>query len=399
MNLDTDPFETLVADIYDAAADPVLWPTFLERLRRLVGSELMTVFSVDKPTRRIEQVHHTKHDKALWDSLSIELPNVPVAEVILEGMIDTPASSLSMMSEEEFNRSEFYQRWMQPWGMRDGTTCPIVETADQHILLGYCVSRNREPVTVDEMALLQRLSPHLRRAFMIGETLERTRWEAELALTTLSKIQTPILICDANGHLIFANAAGETAFSERGPLNVRGGRVEPRSLAVQTSFADALRRAASSDLAMGRRGIGVPLAAHTNGGHAYVLPLLGSGIRRISGRSLVAVFVSTHKGQALPGETVLMTLFDLTPAEARVMAHVGQAQSTAAVGAKLGVKANTLKTHLSHIFRKTGCASQAELVKLMSSLSLPVNVSSGGEIPPPPPATDVKAVQRGARQT
>jgi DNA-binding CsgD family transcriptional regulator len=219
--------------------------------------------------------------------------------------------------------------------------------------------------------LVQRLSPHLRRAFMIGETLERTRWGAEITLAALSGIATPILICDASARLIFANSAAEESLDAKGSLLVRRGRVEPRSPAVRPNFLEALQRATSSDLALGRRGVGVPLLAQPQAAYAYVLPLLGAGTRRIGHQPLVAIFLSTRQGRALPEDAILMTLFDLTPAEARIMSRIADGHSTIMLTNEFGISVNTMKSHLARIFAKTGCARQADLVKLMSELSLP----------------------------
>jgi DNA-binding CsgD family transcriptional regulator len=38
----------------------------------------------------------------------------------------------------------------------------------------------------------------------------------------------------------------------------------------------------------------------------------------------------------------------------------------------LGITPATVKTHLQHIFDKTGCRRQADLVKLAASMSPPV---------------------------
>jgi DNA-binding CsgD family transcriptional regulator len=39
------------------------------------------------------------------------------------------------------------------------------------------------------------------------------------------------------------------------------------------------------------------------------------------------------------------------------------------VGVMLGVSANTIKTHLAAVYQKTGCTRQAQLVRLLMSLS------------------------------
>ena len=346
-------------------------------LRARLGAEFVSIVAIHKPTVRVAHVHHTQWDAAaISDLANHQLVRVPMREKILFGMLDTPVSTLQLMPEEEFQRSSFHRDWVAPNGLRDGSTTLIADMAEELISIGFVTSQQRDPVTADEMMLVRRLSPHLRRAFMIGETLERTRWGAEAALAALSGIATPIVICDATGRLVFANPAGEETLRDQGPLLVRHGLVEPRSLAVRVSFSEALQRAASSDLALGRRGVGVPLAAQPEVAYAYILPLLGAGVRRVSSQPLVAIFLSTHKGRALPEDAILMTLFDLTPTEARIMSRIGDGQSPAILKEDFGISANTVKTHLARIFAKTGCGRQADLVRLMSELSLPTHADT-----------------------
>ena len=38
-----DQFEVLVTEVYDAAVDPRVWPIFLERLRRRLGAEFVSI--------------------------------------------------------------------------------------------------------------------------------------------------------------------------------------------------------------------------------------------------------------------------------------------------------------------------------------------------------------------
>ncbi|WP_292403846.1 helix-turn-helix transcriptional regulator, partial [Mesorhizobium sp.] len=71
-------------------------------------------------------------------------------------------------------------------------------------------------------------------------------------------------------------------------------------------------------------------------------------------------------------EAVLTTLFDLTPAEARVLLRVGSGLNASKTALSLGIGENTLKTHLNRIFAKTGTRRQADLVKLISDIGTPL---------------------------
>ncbi|RVD15145.1 helix-turn-helix transcriptional regulator, partial [Mesorhizobium sp. M4B.F.Ca.ET.017.02.2.1] len=105
---------------------------------------------------------------------------------------------------------------------------------------------------------------------------------------------------------------------------------------------------------------------------AYVLPLTEGPARAAFRPACAAVFVSTTTSASPLPEAVLTTLFDLTPAEARVLLRIGSGLSAPRSAVALGIGENTLKTHLNRIFAKTGTRRQADLVKLISDMGAPL---------------------------
>jgi len=55
----------------------------------------------------------------------------------------------------------------------------------------------------------------------------------------------------------------------------------------------------------------------------------------------------------------------LTPAEARFVAEIAKGDGLKAAGQRLGITLGTARTHLTHVFEKTGTRRQAELVGLL----------------------------------
>lgn len=81
------------------------------------------------------------------------------------------------------------------------------------------------------------------------------------------------------------------------------------------------------------------------------------------------VFICDTTAQARPTRETLMAHFGFTPAEHRVAMLLADGHGPNEIAEMLGVSRNTLKSHLSSIFRKTDTSRQAQLVRLLLQLS------------------------------
>jgi len=67
----------------------------------------------------------------------------------------------------------------------------------------------------------------------------------------------------------------------------------------------------------------------------------------------------------MPQMAFLKNRFGLTPAEARVVLRLVSGDSLRSAAKALGIKYETVRTHLKSVFQKTGTGRQAELVILV----------------------------------
>lgn len=68
-----------------------------------------------------------------------------------------------------------------------------------------------------------------------------------------------------------------------------------------------------------------------------------------------------------PDALLLQSLFDLTPAEARIARGMGEAKSVSDMALVLGLSRETVRAQLKSIMAKTGVSRQAELVRIIAS--------------------------------
>jgi DNA-binding CsgD family transcriptional regulator len=126
------------------------------------------------------------------------------------------------------------------------------------------------------------------------------------------------------------------------------------------------------DISVSTSSVAVPLSTSpTDRWFAHVLPLT-SGARQDTGSrfdATAAVFVckaSLANPTPLEG---LAKLYGLTASEIRVLDAVLKVNSIKAIAEMLGISQSTVKTHLHHLFRKSGTKRQSDLVKLVAGIT------------------------------
>jgi DNA-binding NarL/FixJ family response regulator len=100
-------------------------------------------------------------------------------------------------------------------------------------------------------------------------------------------------------------------------------------------------------------------------GHAQLDPSVQRRLLdALNGGSRVAVALSpgTAEQPVMPTLAAAAMPADLTPREAEVLAHIAAGLSNAEIAAALFVSEATVKTHVNHIFAKTGLRDRAQLV-------------------------------------
>ncbi|RDJ23121.1 LuxR family transcriptional regulator [Bosea caraganae] len=370
-NLDAEVLSSIIGDIYDCVLNPAGWEDVLVRITEAVDAAYTTI-ALANPT----DSHGRFAAQSPWDAAQMRIlqeeygfDDIPGLKAAVIGDIDTPLTTLSHMSEAELRQTVFYRNWAGPQGLREGCMTKFVHTPDRIGLLGTSIRTDRDVISAEEQRFLALLSPHLRRASLIGDLLDHARVAAHFYRETLDSLATAIVLTGANGAIFYANPVAETMFSTQGPILSKNGLLQAQNPVPARALLDAIARAATADASLGSRGIGLPISAPGQPpAVAYVLPLSEGTARAAFRPACAAVFVSTTTSASPLPEAVLTTLFDLTPAEARVLLQVGTGSVPAKSAASLGISENTLKTHLGRIFAKTGTKRQADLIKLISDI-------------------------------
>ncbi len=375
--LQPEVFSSIVGDIYDCALNPAGWTGALTRVSAAMNAAYTSISLSNPQFAQARMASHSPWDPVMLKVLNDEygLDGIPGLNSVLMGSVDEPRSTLNDMSEDVFYATPFYKNWVEPQGLRDGCVMKFAHTPDRVGAIASVTFNTRDIITADERRFMALLSPHLRRAALIGDLLDHQRVQTELFRESLERLSAPVLLVDQISKILYANSAAQRLLDSGKLVKLVGGCLSMADERMRPALIDAVARTEGRALALGSRGIGIPVtAAGQPKAVAYVLPLNHSDIRSAFAPAVAAVFIATEQAGAPPTQDVLATLYDLTPAEARLMVMMGDGVSTAHAAQRLNVTENTIKTHLARVYSKTGVARQSELVKLVSALAPPVDL-------------------------
>ena len=371
---EVEAFSALVGDIYDASLDPGLWPSVLQKAGRYIGGSGAGLTS-QETWRRSARLHFTwgtdPHYMRLYEEKYHKLN--PAFPTVLFFAVEEPHSIVpDCITRDEFCRSRFGKEWLLPQGMIDGLFANLEKSAAAASTL-FVTRTLSDGFADDEMRRRFALVvPHVRRAVLIGKVIDLKTVEAAALADSLDTLTAGMFLVDATGRIIHANASGHSMVTDAKALRAPSGRLGAIDASADQALLDSFVAASRGDAALGRKGIAVPLKAHNEERYvAHVLPLT-SGSRRKAGVSYAAAATVFVQKAALdlpsPPEAVGKE-FQLTPAELRVLFAIVEVGGAPEVAKVLGLSEPTVKTHLRHLFEKTGTRRQAELVKLVAGYS------------------------------
>ena len=84
-----------------------------------------------------------------------------------------------------------------------------------------------------------------------------------------------------------------------------------------------------------------------------------------------AIFVAAPDGRPRAPAEALALLYDLTPAETRVLQLLSEGLTQKEIGERVGVAPSTLKTHMISLFNRTGFRRRVDLIRLVADLASP----------------------------
>jgi len=217
-----------------------------------------------------------------------------------------------------------------------------------------------------QIQLFTALIPHLQRALQLRLRLATLDGPPTSSAEMLNRLPQAVLLVDTQAQVIFANQlAGRMLGAGSGLSLDRGG------LRAETPDDTRLLRKTIANCAEGANGLGsagsrLRLSRRQRAPLTMLVIPHRTRVTWIDVLRPTAILFITDPEQAVVARgDWLRHDFGLTAAEAVFAAEISKGDGLQATASRLGVSLTTVRTHLAHVFDKTGTRRQAELVRLM----------------------------------
>jgi DNA-binding CsgD family transcriptional regulator len=366
------PIHELIGALYEAAACPERWQDFLRLVADCFAAEMSGI-----------SMHSSDHASAVQQSFNIDPEGVreydlhygatnptitPIFKELRKNRV-WHGLARSIVPEDEFRRTEYYNDWGRKYGSYS-SALGVIGTGPSEMTALSIVRSNKKPLLPpDCVGLMGLLMPHLQRAVKTHRAMESLRSKCGAAVSALDALDTALVAVNGIGEVVLINQkAGEILQQKRGLI--LAGKKLAATYSQNTRDLDRLVMAAAATGA--GRGLhpGGAVLVYGQAGPALQISILPfhSSHMLTEVTPCALIFIVDPKARLTSRKGILSILFRLTPAECRLADCLLQGLELAGAAESMRITNNTARFMLKSIFRKTETHRQSELLRLLLRL-------------------------------
>lgn len=369
----------VVDAIYDCAIVSSRWHDVIHMLAESCASPFSFFATHDYATQRSNMmfalgymdkfISSYQSDYAILDPLFEPIRAAP------PGVVETRSM---LIDEQDYYSSQFYREWAKPQGLGDCILVKVLQTEEGLTWWGAHRHEVAPRYQERDIGILAGLAPDLCRAVKICAAFKMLDLRINALEVSIDALASSVYLADRNHRVTYMNSSAERQIKASRGVRIERGRLTFIDRAARAAFEEALSKmmTVSGGAGAAPRSFAVPDGTKL-GLVATVLPLGGGGRECLCrpAEAVAAIFVQDPLvGVTLPSEA-FAKLYGLTDCERRVLLCLASAQCIKEIAVALGVCEPTVKTHLSHIFAKTGSSKQGELLQLFTSYAPPLDLT------------------------
>lgn len=364
-------WDNMVGDLYDAVLqqDQYNLHQALTSFERLIDSDGCHLFGVDKQGRELFTLvtYPEDVDTDAYPYYSHYIHIDPRLELTRRH------PGQAQRSADHFDaafiaHNEFFQDYLLPRGRLHISGGVLFKTEQLSSVVAFNRFKGRTDFNDAEMAAIHRYFPHLRRAVHMGMQENAATLLHGTQSDLLQQQDVGVLGLDQNKRVLFINPAARQHLALLPQLGWQGASVRtdgPLALACQQAHASRQPQAMRQRVAEGE--VVVTAWATPRRAHERWLPSVASASDTPLHTCVLVQLL--RPGQRIT-PSLLMKLYGLTAAEARLAKELVQGTAVEDYALKFSVSVATVRTQLRQVLAKTGYERQQDLVRHLAAIQV-----------------------------
>lgn len=358
-----DEFSELISGIYSAVLDPEQWDVSMAAIARAFDAHTASLVFADSGSRTLKHAQMPPGAAQAYTAHYQRLDHVLCA--VETGPVGAVRTGAELMWP--YQHREFQIDWARPNGFHDGLFVRLTPGPAVTSLAIANVLESDRFDSPERIALINRLIPHLQQALRMQDRLDDLDQRSGDLTDAGAAVGHGIVIVERH-RAVYTNVAAERILHSRDGLRFDDGRVKAEASSADAQLQCSITRAFNLD--RDDPGGGSLLCPRPSGRRPYIVHVLPIDSNSVAAphRARVMVIIVDPEQRPEPPASLLRRLYGLTKSEAQVALLVLRGEGLTPIAEQLSVSLTTVKTHLRHVFDKTGVHRQAELVRLLVTL-------------------------------
>ena len=354
----------LIGSIYETVVDPSACPTMLNGLADLLGATGgAQVGAYNSKAHSATMLAPRVGPKELpsfsqnWANIWRQCTKHPIGAVIVPEM---------RISDPDRYRADILSASSKPHGPERMMGATLLTEGSVSTVVSVSRPYPEGEFDAAQTRLFAALIPHLQRAVQLGLRLAALDGPPTNSAEMLNRLPHAVLLVNAGAEVIYANQAAARMLGAGDGLSLGRDGLQAETTEDTRRLRQTIADCAEPASELGAAGGRLQLSRRDRRPLTMLVIPHRTQLTWIDILRPTAILFITEAEQAavLRSERFSQD-FGLTRAEAVFAVEISKGDGLQATASRLGVSLTTVRTHLAHVFDKTGTRRQAELVRLI----------------------------------
>lgn len=368
----------IIGMIYDAALNPVLWQEVLAEVVDFTGSTTAIFTATDQLSPKYDFVF--THNIPPESMLAYQDEQVKVIDMRLhtpywaeKALGDTVLQTFAFYADmpKDTEQYIFYEKCAKPTNITHVAAVLLERSVYSWAVFAVHRAPQLEEYSEQVDQILKRLGVHIRRALQIYRQIIVLQEDRKNIYQVLDHFKIGVILLNQDYCLYYSNAIVKKILERSTLLKIDQKNHLKTSVVFQDKLGQLIRSALFEDNDLEHEAGGVLALYDEESVDSLMLSILPfSEIGNQQQQKQVIIFVTQTNQPQYLAQDYLLQKYKLAKRELEVCDLFVNGMSLEQIAEHMNITYGSVRMYIKHIFAKTACSSQAELMQLLMGVTL-----------------------------